>query len=233
MPQAYGSDRASAGSENTWTLDAAHTKGWRARRPATRTTPEHPGTAVDWDGSLWEVVGAAPAGAGVRYTLAPWEDRHTIRLLQKYDAGAEERRIRDRADQGFRDRTRRLLLLLSPIAGHAPAEVQERWEREYDVSGSLMTMISAFPLFVFGFVSAFSLAIRYIAGSVLLPLPEKVLFFGIYLFVESGFRLSVAWSQGQPAGSLAGAIVWEIVRRVRSAAARASGGPGTASRSSR
>lgn len=233
MPQAHGSDRSSPGRGETWTLETARTKGWRARRPATRTSPEHPGTAVEWEGALWEVLSAAPAGAGVRYTLAPWEDRHTIRLLEKYDADAEARRVRDRADQSFRDRRRRLILLLSPISGHAPAEVQDRWEREYDVSGSLITLVSALPLFVFGFLSAFSLAIRFIAGSVLLPLPEKVLFVGVYLFVESGFRLSVAWSQGQPAGSLAGAIVWEILRRVRGAAPPASDGAGTASRPSR
>jgi hypothetical protein len=215
MPQAHGRDRAGAGSDGRWTISSPVSKGWRARRSGTRTTAEHPGTAVDWDGSLWEVVASTAQDRGVRYTLAPWEDRHTIRVLEPYDDASEERRAHGRADEERRRRKRRLLLLLSPLAGHLPAEVQDRWEHEDDAPASLLTLVSAFPLFVFGFLCSFSLAIRFIAGVVLLPLPEKVLLLGTYLFVESGFRLSVAWSQGRPAGSLAGTIAWELAKRVR------------------
>lgn len=220
MPAAHGRDRASPAGDGRWAIVSPVAKRWRARRPATRTSPEHPGTAIEWDGALWEVVAAAAAGAGVRYVVAPWEDRHTIRVLEPYDAASESRRASEAADDERRRRRRRRLLLLAPLAGHLPAEVQDRWEHEDDVPASLITLISAFPLFVFGFLCAFSLAIRAFTGAVLLPLPEKVLFFGIYLFVESGFRLSVAWSQGRPAGSLAGTIVWEVGERIRRARAR-------------
>jgi hypothetical protein len=215
MPEAHGRDRIAPAAGGLWTISSPFPKGWRARRAGTRVAPEHPGTAVDWDGTLYEVVSMQPAGAGVRYTLARWEDRHTIRVHEPYDDATEERRSRERADEGNRRRKRRLLLLLSPLAGHLPAEVQERWEREDDAPASLLTLISALPLFVFGFLCSFSLAIRGFTGVVLLPFSEKVLFLGVYLFVESGFRLSVAWSQERPAGSLAGHLAWEIARRVR------------------
>ena len=225
MPSPHGRDRAAPADGGRWTIVSPVTKGWRRRRPGTRTTAEHPGTAVDWDGALFEVVAAEPAGSGVRYTLAPWEDRHTIRVLEPYDEASETRRARERLDARQRSGKRRLLLLLSPLAGHLPAEVQERWEQEYDAPASLLTIVSALPLFVFGFLSAFSLAIRAITGVVLLPLPEKVLFFGVYLFVESGFRLSVGWSEGRGAGSAAGHVAWEIARRLRPGLAPAGGPP--------
>jgi hypothetical protein len=224
MPEAHGRDRAAPVAGGRWAISSPFSKGWRARRAGTRTTPEHPGTAVEWDGSLFEVVAMQPVGAGVRYTLAPWEDRHTIRVHEPYDDAAEERRSRERGNERRRRGKRRLLLLLSPLAGHLPAEVQEGWEREDDAPAALLTLISALPLFVFGFLCAFSLTIRAFTGVVLLPFPEKVLFFGVYLFVESGFRLSVAWSQQRPAGSLAGHLVWEIARRLRPAPA-SSGSP--------
>ncbi|HET9795802.1 MAG TPA: hypothetical protein VFS34_15220, partial [Thermoanaerobaculia bacterium] len=159
--------------------------------------------------------------------LSPWEDRHTIRVLEPYDETSEARRARARIDDGLRRRRRRILLFLSILAGHLPAEVQDRWEHEYDAPASLLTLISALPLFVFGFLCTFSLTIRAIAGTVLLPLPETVLLFGVYLFVESGFRLSVAWSQQRPAGSLAGHAAWEVVRRIRPAFARDAETPGS------
>ena len=215
MPEAHGHDRAVAAPGGRWTISSSRSKGWRARRAGTRTTAEHPGTAVDWDGSLYEVVAIEPAGEGVRYTLAPWEERHTIRVHERYDEAAEERRSEERRDERRRKRKRRLLLLASPLAGHLPAEVQERWEHEDDAPASLLTLISALPLFVFGFLCSLSLTIRGFTGVVLLPFPEAVLFFGVYLFVESGFRLSVAWSQERPAGSLAGHLGWEIARRMR------------------
>ena len=221
MNSAHGRDRAAPGPDARWTIAAPASKRWRARRPRTRTAAEHPGTALDWDGALYEVIAAEPAGAGVVYTLSPWEDRHTIRVLEKYDDESEARRARERADDRRGRRMRHLLLVLSPLAGHLPAQVQDRWEHEYDAPASLLTLVSALPLFVFGFLSTFSLTIRGIAGVALLPLPENVLLFGVYLFVESGFRLSVAWSQERPAGSVAGTIAWEVARRLRPALARA------------
>ena len=214
MPLPHGRDRASERRDGTWAILAPLGKGWHARRPRTRISPEHPGTAVSWDGELFEVVGVEETGGGgVRYALARWEDRHTIRVLENYDEASEDRRAADRAD-GLRRRNRRhWLLAFSPIAGHAPADVQERWEREYDVSASVLTIASAFPLFLFGVICALALTIKGFTGVSLLRLPEWILFAGIFLLVESGMRLSAAWGEGRPAGSLVGALVWEIARR--------------------
>jgi hypothetical protein len=216
MPLPHGRDRVAEQRDGTWIVVAPNAKGWRARRPRTRISPEHPGTAVSWDGELFEVVAARESEGGqASYSLERWSDRHTIRVLENYDEAAEESRARARLDDTFRSRRRRQLLLLAPLAGHVPAEVQDRWEREYDVSGSLLTLISAFPLFVFGALCSVSLTIRAFTGASVLPLPEGVLVLGLCLMVESGMRLSAAWGEGRPAGSLAGTLAWEAVSRLR------------------
>jgi hypothetical protein len=108
-----------------------------------------------------------------------------------------------------------MLLLLSPLAGHAPADVQDEWEREYDAPASLLTFVSALPLFLFGILCSLSLAIRGFTGVSILPLSSSVLLIGLYLMIESGMRLSAVWGQGRPAGSLAGSLAWEVFKRVR------------------
>jgi hypothetical protein len=223
MPLPHGHDRVSEQRDGTWIVVAPAAKGWRARRPRTRISPEHPGTAVSWDGELFEVVAAQEGEGGkARYSLERWSDRHTIRVLENYDEAAEEGRARARLDDAFRTRRRRQLLLLAPFAGHVPAEVQDRWEREYDASGSLLTLISALPLFVFGVLCALSLTIHAFTGASVLPLPEGVLVLGLYLMVESGMRLSAAWGEGRPAGSLAGTLAWEVVCRLKDRRSRES-----------
>jgi hypothetical protein len=46
MPQAYGHDPISAGGPDRWVLECPRPKAWTARTPGTRTSREHPGTAV-------------------------------------------------------------------------------------------------------------------------------------------------------------------------------------------
>jgi hypothetical protein len=228
VPEAHGNDVATARDSGIWILTAPLSKGWNARRPATRTTAEHPGRAISWDGALFEVLDVEILGAGVRYTLAPWEDRHTIRVIEPYDEASELRRAADRVDDHRRRERKRLILLLAPLSGHAPGDVQDKWEREYDVPASFLTLISAIPLFLFGVLCALALTIRGFTGVALLPFSSGVLLFGLYLLVESGFRLSAAWGSGRPAGSLVGALVygiWERVRRAKGSAAGRSGPP--------
>jgi hypothetical protein len=215
MPLPHGSDRAHEQRDGTWVIVAPAPKGWRARRPRNRISPEHPGTAVSWDGKLFEVVAARESSAGeARYSLERWQDRHTIRVIENYDEAAEERRALARIDDARRRQRRRELLLLSPLAGHLPAEVQDRWEHEYDVPASLITIVSALPLFVFGVLCSLSLTIRAFTGVSLLPLPSGILILGLYLMLESGMRLSAAWGEGRPAGSLIGTVAWEMGRRL-------------------
>src|SRR5438132_1284091 len=100
MAGAFGRDALEKGSDGSTILVAPRSKGWIARRPATLTTSEHPGTAVAWGEEVFEVVEASPGVDGsVRYRLSPWGDRHAIRVVETYDAASEQAR---EAEQGRR-----------------------------------------------------------------------------------------------------------------------------------
>ncbi len=192
MPLAYGHDSVSADGPDRWLLECPRPKAWNPRTPSSRTSAEHPGTAVAWDGALYEVILVSRSGAGrIVYTLAPWNESHAIRRLEPYDVASESARGADRADLLERGRRRRMLVILSPLAGLLPARVQDRWEREYDLSASFLTLASAAPLFVYGAMCALFLTILGFTGVTFgLSMPSEI--FGLYLLVESGVRISNA-----------------------------------------
>ena len=183
-------------------------KAWTARVARTLTRAEYPGTAVEWHGVVYEVRDAAPLpDGGTRYRLAPWEEGHAIRRLERYDAVTEEIRQTERRDHR-RDRDRRrLTILLAPLAGLAPAEIQKKWERGFGAPAVGLTIASAAALLVAGFLGLVG-ALMAIAGATLpLPIwlapPAPV---ALYLAIESGLRLASAVGAGEPMGTLAAAL---------------------------
>jgi hypothetical protein len=180
-------------------------KSWTARVPRTLTSAEHPGTAVDWDGALYEVREAEPtADGGMRYALAPWEDRHAVRRAERYDALTEEIRAGERRDRTRDVARRRLAILFSPVLGLLPGETQKKMQRDFAAPALAMTIASALPLFVVGFLGLFESLAGLAGASRTLPVwlapPAPV---AVYLFVESALRLASAVAAGEPMGTLA------------------------------
>ncbi|HQR45592.1 MAG TPA: hypothetical protein PK598_06200 [Thermoanaerobaculia bacterium] len=211
MPRPVGTDRLEVAPEGALVLYAERPKGWRERRPAARTAAEHPGTAVLWEGELWEVTSAVELpGGGARYELRRWDERHAARHVETYDAPREALRGEARAADRRRGRGWLQAFLFSPLLGHLPSGVQERIENETAFSAPTMTIVSAVPLFVFGIVSLVSLLSSGAGGAAFFPVWVSVL--GVYLLAESGARLAVAVTQGRPAGSFAGEILATLVR---------------------
>jgi hypothetical protein len=223
----HGSDRVEAGADRSVWLVCAAPKGWTPRRGRAHTPGEYPGTAVRWGTGLFEVVEAiAQLDGTVRYRLEPWPDRHVVRAIQSYEAGTEAARRQERTDHDRNIARRRLARVLSPLLGHLPGPVQERMEGQFGAPAVAMTVASALPLFALGFVSSlFSLAAAFGEGfSVgmsglenarrsiphLLPVPLAV-----YLVVESGIRMGVAFHQARPIGSLPGTLIYELWRIAR------------------
>ena len=91
--RAFGADRLEAGEGGQIWLVCAAPKAWLPRQDKTLTRAEYPGTAVDWQGGVFEVLRAQPlADGGMRYCLAPWEEGHAIRRMEQYDAASETAR---------------------------------------------------------------------------------------------------------------------------------------------
>jgi hypothetical protein len=189
-------------------------KGWRARKSATRSSAEIPGTAVRWEDGLFEVIeaGALPGGE-VRYELAAWDERHPARHVQTYDEAAERHRMASERRDRRREDHFALVVLLSPLLGHLPSDLQQKIENETAFPAPRLTLVSAIPLALFGFICLLSVLVGVVGGEPLLP-PWLGLV-GVFLLFESSARISIAVAQGRPIGSLAGEAVTAIVRAVR------------------
>jgi hypothetical protein len=224
MPRALGRDRLGVEAGGRLLLDCEAPKGWRSRSPATPTSAEHPGSAVRWEDEFFEVLEVRPlGGAAVRYVLAPWDERHAMRVVDAYSEEAEAVRGLARDDVARRSDRRVYLLLVAPLAGSLPAHVQERLEHEYNAPGRLLSLASALPLWVVGWVSLILLLASSMGGGD--SVPTTLLVFGVYLLAESTARLVVCVLQGRPIGTLAGTIVYEVWRSLGRAKARVAGRP--------
>ena len=218
-PPPFGADRVEIAPDGSLVLVAAMSKSWTARTARTLTVAEHPGTAVEWDGRVYEVRDAIPAADGsIRYRLRPWEDRHTIRRMERYDAVTEEIREIERRDRRRDREKRRLTILLAPLAGLLPRDVQKRMERDFGAPAIGMTVSSAAPLFAIGFLGVVGILIGMAGASMPLPhwlAPPPPI--AIYLFLESAARLMSAVGSGEPLGSLGVELAYALARAARKA----------------
>ena len=162
---------------------------------------------------------AIPAADGsIRYRLLPWEDRHTIRRMERYDAVTEEIREIERRDR-CRDRgKRRLAILFAPLAGFLPRDVQKRMERDFGAPAIGMTVSSAAPLFAIGFLGVAGILVGMAGATMPLPRwlapPPPV---AIDLFLESAARLMSAVGSGEPLGNLGVELAFVLAREARKA----------------
>jgi len=210
VPRPFGTDHLDVALEGTLVLHAGHPKGWRGRGTATQTTSAHPGTAIHWEGELWEVVSAVDLpGGGSRYELSRWDERHAARHVVRYDEVSERRLAEGRHTER---RTRRgwvRALLLSPLYGLLPAAAQHRIENETAFPAPALTLVSALIGFVYGIFSLMSILVSAVGGPPLLPLWAALP--GLYVLVESGARGAMATLQGRPLGSLLGEAAWTLL----------------------
>ncbi len=204
--RAHGSDRLAEGADETFLLSCRLPKGWTARVPKTLIRTEFPGTAVLWDDIAYEVVAVEPLPNGVRYTLAPWPDMHTIRLSERYDDATEERRVVEWRAAHARERHRLAANLLAPLTGHLPAIVQEHLASEVGIVPNRLTLLSCLAEIV-----ALAFAMMTIAQAVMDNRSTPWLAIAGVLFgMDALVRLWFVMSQGRPIGSPAGLLVYGI-----------------------
>lgn len=219
---AFGQDFLERAPDGTVLLSSPASKGWTTRQERTPTSAEHPGTAVRFEGNVFEVLEARPLPDGaMRYKLAPWDFRHAIRVLQPYDASSEWERVQEHSRRRESIGKRRLAILFSPVLGHLPGPVQERMESEFGAPAFAMTIVSALPLLALGMIGVLSHLVSFLGGSLpsgasqaarLLPW-EPPLPIALYLLMESAVRLGSTFVTGHPVGSLAGALGYELWSR--------------------
>ncbi|MEP6995818.1 MAG: hypothetical protein ABI968_14945 [Acidobacteriota bacterium] len=215
--RAFGADRLDAGAGGEIWLVCPVPKSWAPRQDKTLTRAEYPGTAVSWQGGVFEVLRAEPLTDGsIRYRLAAWEEGHAIRRMEQYDDASQAARETESGDRRDRVRHRRLSILLAPLAGLLPGAKQKDMESEFGAPALAMTISSALPLFVIGFLGLFRNLIGGLGGGLGLPgylaPPFPV---ALYLFGESALRLASAFAMGEPMGSLPVVIAYEAWKEAR------------------
>jgi hypothetical protein len=217
-----GLTRYPPGSPVLLRIDAPWEKPWKVREPGGATAAPFPGTAVLLEGTLYEVVQAEEAGGRFLYGLRPWDEAAPPRQVVPYTVEACEQAARERAERLDRLRRGHAFSWLSPLVGLLPAEDQRRIERDYGISASRATLLSAL-LFLgpscLGVIRGLATLMADRAGlahevpwDTLLPLSS-------YLMAESLARLGAAGYAGEPLGSLFVALPVLAVRAIAAALA--------------
>ena len=199
----FGGDSTVRLADGSLILTCPASKEWVARTTGAQTRAAHPGTAVRWQDEIWEVVEAHPqAAGGIRYRLAPWDPAQAIRTIETYDAASEAARADVRAFRRGAVRRRRLAILFSPVLGHLPGAVQTSMESEFGAPAAAMTIVSAAPFFVWGFLGLVAFVASMAgAGPLFQSLPPVPV--AVYFTLESALRIASA-VHGEPMGSAAG-----------------------------
>ena len=207
--EAYGSDRVRELENVRVILFSRYPKDkWNPRVEKTLTSPEHPGTAIFWGEAIYEIVAAdAQPQGGVRYVLEPWREEHAIRITDRYDDESEALRYAEYQARIRREQKRKGATLVSFLAGHLPAPVQEEMASELGMFAHRMTMMSVLGVFLVIVALFYAMVQRLMNHE---PVhPWQVILTG-FLCAETAVRFHLAWSQLRPIGSVAGVLVYSI-----------------------
>jgi hypothetical protein len=207
---AHGSDRLRVREDGAIVLSSRLVKvGWQGRVAKTLTTAEHPGTAVMWDDECYEVLEVEALQQGVRYTLGPWGDNHTMRFSETYDDDSEARREADFRSVAARVKGRRAALTFAFLTGHLPASVQKQIGDETGTSAPLLTIISAIVELLPGILCLNAIVSAKMAGTTA-NIPFPIFLLSIYMTVDAIVRFAAGFLNGRPMGSVFGLIGYSI-----------------------
>ena len=131
-----------------------------------------------------------------------------MRVVEAYSEEAEAGRGSERADAARRSDRHVGILLVAPLVGSPPGARPGAARNEYNVPARRLSLASALPLWILGWIALILLLASSFGGAGALPTP--VLVFGVYLLAESTARLAVCLLQGRPIGTLAGTVLYEL-----------------------
>lgn len=200
-----------------WVYSAFPKDNWVAHKAGDATHAEHPGTAIQMSGKLYEIIiseETAEAGYAVRYGLQTWNPHHAVRQVFPYTPEARARAAASYLEEVQRRNLRTRLLWLYPLAGLAPDPVLHEWENQTHVKMMWSAVISAFVVIFAAFT------IRHLSGGSDNPALTALT---MYLLVSSFARLLWMALSGQPHGEILLTlpyVFWEAVARPERRAAK-------------
>ncbi len=194
-----------------WIYSSFQKDHWVARKGEEWTRAEHPGTAIRIGNELFEILvveATAEPGYVVRYGLKKWDARHVVRKTIPYTAEFQAQSRADYLDEARKQRLRKMILWLFPLAGLAPNALQRDWEARSAVNMTVVSAASAVTgIFFFMFLAQ-------VFGTGGANSPRTYLIY--YVGLESFVRLLAIWFSGKPRGSPLlnlPYMLWEAVAR--------------------
>lgn len=187
-----------------WVYTASPKSHWSPRKAGDAIHAEHPGTAIQLDHELYEVVSAeetVETARPIRYGLKRWDSHHVVRQSFAYTPEGGATAAGSSVDEGRSGELRSRILWLFPLAGLAPGSVQREWGRK---TGLPMVWIAVGSALFFASAAFAVLAIR---------LSYSVLhYFIAYFLLDSVLRLLWMAVSGKPRGTLLLSVpygIWE------------------------
>jgi len=184
------------------------------RLPLACPTGAAPGTAVEWDGGLWETVDRAGGFRVERWRLRPWGETVAVRRLVRLHGDSVARWSRERRDDAAAANRRRATLPLLPLLGFAPARIQDHWQSRWGFDAGRATLLSVLLELLVGAVGTVALVLGAFGEPQILPdwlWWLKPL--GPLLAFEGVLRLSLHMPGGEAVGSVLGLPLELVVPR--------------------
>ncbi len=161
-----------------------------------------PGTAVLWGGRPFEVVDRVATRKGERWSLCRWEEPKAMRTVFKLERASIQAVGEEEELESRKLRKRAMTLLLLPLLGLAPADLQKKWANEWGFPAERATQISAVLELAAGAAGTVQIILMAVGGGMFMPL---ILALPGPIFLISGIvRLASAAGGSEPIGSFLG-----------------------------
>lgn len=159
-----------------------------------------PGTAIQMEGELWEIVSVEKDEQGFRYILEPWQDNQTIRSYYEFDLEREKKRLKEE-HKAYKKRALSPLFIL--WFGLLPKAMQKDFSKTWGFDPGVATLLNSSFLF---FATAVPVVLSFLGllhGISLFP--SLIL---SYFMLECFLRFLTAFLFHEPKGSLLTFFLW-------------------------
>lgn len=160
------------------------------------------GTTVMVGDEAYEVVARSRSGSTESWTLQPWPQNETMRVVCTLDEAWVSDLGRERKAERRASQLRLVLLPIAPMLGSVPASLQSSWELRWGFPAAAASMMSAVGELAVGTVGIVHALSSALFGSGVLPQSLGWLgLVGPILAVEAVVRLKHVAAVGEPIGA--------------------------------
>ena len=191
-----------------WIYSSFEKDLWRTHKSGDITHPDHPGTAIQMDDGLFEIVlieETADPNYPLRYGLKKWDVQHALRGVIPYTPETQAQAAAEFQDQAYLRSLRSRIVWTFPFAGMMPGPLQRGWEAKTALNMTLVAAASAMTQ-----ILIFMMLVQMHGSPMSASLLNRVL---LYVGLDAFARLLKIVCTGQPVGILVLTVpylVWNL-----------------------